>query len=110
MIQEYEFGKMVIDNKEYKHDVRIFPDKIKDWWRKEGHSVCKEDLQEVVAAKPELIIFGQGHEGRMEVPEEIKTWLEQQGMKVIIKLTNDAVEEYNKVDKEKTIACLHLTC
>ena len=110
MIEKYEFGKIKIDGKEYNEDVRIFPDKVKDWWRKEGHNLCMDDLSEVIEAKPEKIIIGRGHDGMMNVDDSIIDELKNKGFEVYAGKTGEAVEEYNKLNKEKTVACLHLTC
>ncbi len=110
MIDNYEFGKITIDGTNYENDVRIFPDEVKDWWRKEGHNLCMEDMEEVLEAEPGLIIIGKGHDGVMQVPDDVVKEIESKGIKIIVKNTTDAVEEYNKSDKETTVACLHLTC
>ena len=110
MIDAYEFGRIVIDGKEYTHDVRIFPSGVKDWWREASHNVTRGDIQEVADAKPEKIVIGNGHDCTMKMPADTLSWLEEQGIKVVVMQTKEATEEYNNSDKEKTIACLHLTC
>ncbi len=112
MIDSYEFGKIVIDGRQYSSDLIIFPDHVKEnWWRKSGHDVLAEDLGEAIAAKPEIIIIGTGKYGRARVPEETRRHLESLGIKLIVESTDRAVSTYNKLSRvKKVIAALHLTC
>jgi len=111
MIDSYEFGKIKINGKEYNHDVIIFPEGIKDWWRKEGHSVIIEDVKEVIEKKPKTIIFGMGEPGEMKVPENTKQELEKLGIEVIVEPTKKACGIFNKLsEKGDVVAALHLTC
>ena len=111
MIENYSFGKINIDGKEYNHDVIISSDGINDWWREESHWVNFDDIKEIVEKKPKTIIFGTGASGIMRVADETKKFLEASGTKVIIEPTEKACDIYNKSFKEKgIIAALHLTC
>ncbi|MEO0254757.1 MAG: MTH938/NDUFAF3 family protein [candidate division WOR-3 bacterium] len=112
-IEKYDFGEIIINGKKYTRDLIIFPDKIKEnWWRKEGHSLCIEDLKEVIEYKPEILIIGTGYSGVMEVKEEVIKELERNNIKVIIKKTKEAVNIFNEyMDRNKKVVCaLHLTC
>lgn len=47
----------------------------------------------------------------MRVPVEVIALIEAKGIKVMIKKTKDACEEYNKIAQTgNVIAALHLTC
>ena len=51
-IDEYAFGRMVVDGKTYRKDLILLPEGIReDWWRDEGHSLSKADLTDVFEAK-----------------------------------------------------------
>lgn len=112
MIESYDFGKIKIDGEEYSHDVIIFDDGIKDWWRKDSHWVGVSDLREIIEKKPKTVIFGTGYSGVMEVAKEAKEHLEKLGVEVIIEPTKKACDTYNKLSSENKsiIAALHLTC
>lgn len=112
MIEHYDFGKIKIDGKIYTHDLIIFSDEIKEWWRDESHWVVIDDLREVVEKKPKVLVIGTGYSGIMEVAEETKKFLEESGIKVIIEPTKKACEIFNKLssENENVIAALHLTC
>lgn len=112
-IEKYDFGEIVVNGKKYTRDLIIFPDKIKEnWWRKEGHSLCIEDLKEVIEYKPEILIIGTGYSGVMEVKEEVIKELERNNIKVIIKKTKEAVNIFNEytLKNKKVVCALHLTC
>jgi hypothetical protein len=111
-IEHYSFGKIIIDGKTYTSDVIIYPEKVdSSWWRKQGHSLHIDDLMNVIADKPELLIVGTGNSGVMVVPQETVSYLKLKGIEVNIARTDEAVKLFNRFQKEKrTIAALHLTC
>ena len=112
-ISDYEFGRLAIAGKTYTADVIIAPEQVIDsWWRKEGHKLQIEDLDDIVNAKPDMLVIGTGYYGRMQVPPETKQYLEEQGINVVQAKTRDAVTEFNRLQKEYTriVAALHLTC
>ncbi|MCD6491084.1 MAG: hypothetical protein J7K59_02170 [Candidatus Korarchaeota archaeon] len=112
-IESYRFGEIIINGKTYTQDLIIFPERIRtNWWRKEGHRLHLEDLTEVLEYKPEILIVGTGYDGLMKVPRELIETLEKKGIKVIVKKTKDACNEFNKYIKEKrkVVAAFHLTC
>lgn len=113
VVDEYDFGRIKVSGKTYFRDLIIFPDEIlPNWWRKEGHNLCIEDLEAVLKRKPEVLVIGNGYSGAMRVPKDVISKLENMGIKVIVKRTKDAVREYNKLVKEgkRVAAALHLTC
>lgn len=111
-IESYDFGKIKIDGKIYNHDVIIFDDGVKDWWRKDSHWVGIEDAKKIVENNPKTVIFGTGYSGCMEVSEEAKKYLEKLSAEVIIEPTKKACDAFNKLfsEDESIIAALHLTC
>ncbi|MDZ7262488.1 MAG: MTH938/NDUFAF3 family protein, partial [candidate division KSB1 bacterium] len=82
MIESYNFGKMVIDGKTYRSDVILYPDHVEaNWWRKEGHQLCVQDIQEAVeSTSPEVVVVGTGKYGFMKVLPETETYLESRGI------------------------------
>ncbi|MFW9905333.1 MAG: Mth938-like domain-containing protein [Candidatus Thorarchaeota archaeon] len=113
IIEQYSFGKIRISGKSFSNDVIIFPDEvIPSWWRKEGHNLHMEDLDDVIERKPELLIIGTGFNGVMRVSQDLINQLEELGINTTVMKSTDAVKEYNKLIKEKKriAAGLHLTC
>jgi hypothetical protein len=111
-ISHYSFGSITVDGKTYRSDVIIFPGRVQgSWWRREGHNLVPEDLDEVVAAEPELVVIGTGASGVMQVPQSTVKWLEGRGIKVKVARTGEAVEFFNSLPDDTTsVAALHLTC
>lgn len=113
MIEHYSFGQIIVNGKKYTSDLIIYPDKVfSNWWRKEGHKLHYEDIIDVIRYKPEILIIGTGAMGVMKVPRDLIDRIEKIGIKVIVKKTREACEEFNKLIKEgrKVVAALHLTC
>jgi hypothetical protein len=112
MIDSYSFGSIVINGKHYSSDVIIYKDRVNSsWWRREGHRLHVEDLEEIINQKPEVLIIGTGASGLMRVPAETADYIKSRGIELIIKSTEEACKLYNKLHETKnTIAALHLTC
>jgi len=113
MIESYDFGRIVINGRSYTSDLIVFPSHVKDnWWRKEGHRLSVDDLEEVFKATPEVLVVGTGYYGLMKVPEEVKEHLAKKGIKLIVKQTIEACETFNDFLRsgKKVVAALHLTC
>jgi len=112
-IDQYGFGKIVIEGKTYTSDVIIYPENVDpSWWRKEGHRLQPEDLEQAVREKPNILIVGTGNVGAMQVPKETLSFFRSQGIDVRVARTGKAVEIFNGLQKEnkKVVAALHLTC
>lgn len=112
MIASYGFGRIIIDGKRYNRDLIIFPNRVRvGWWRKEGHRLQVEDLEEVLEAKPEVLVVGTGYYGEMMVPTETRKQVESGGIELIIEKTAEACKVFNHLsESRKVVAVLHLTC
>lgn len=109
-IEGYDFGKIVIDGKQYSDDVILLGKEVKPgWWRKRGHSVNKNDLEKVIEYDPDILIIGKGHSGRMSVPRGLSSKL---NFEVESYPTRKASKVYNEMLKEdkKIAGAFHLTC
>lgn len=111
VIESYSFGRMVIGGKVYTADLIIIGEEIfPNWWRREGHSLCPEDLKLVIERRPEILIIGTGAYGAMDVPYETEKFLEDLEIKVIWNPTAEAVEIFNRLAGQKIAGAFHLTC
>lgn len=112
IIEDYQFGKIVINGEVHKKDVIILPSRIiGNWWRREGHLLHITDLQEVLIARPQVLIIGQGANSRMRISSEIVDALNIAGIEMIALDTSNACKEYNKRSSTSEVAAaLHLTC
>jgi hypothetical protein len=111
-VASYAFGKIVVDDKTYTQDLILLPGGARPgWWRKEGHLLQPEDLQEVVEARPSVLVVGTGNPGLMKVPQETLDCLAAQGIRVEVHPTAAACQRYNELARsEQAAAALHLTC
>jgi hypothetical protein len=111
-IDDYSFGKIVIDGKTYTSDVIVYDDRVDDsWWRKEGHYLQKGDLKDVLAAGPDIVVIGTGNWGDMVVPKETLDFLGSMGIDIYAEKTGKAVALFNSQPKDKkVIGAFHLTC
>jgi len=111
-IDSYSFGKISVDGKTYTSDLIILPDGVRPgWWRKEGHRLSKDDLHEVLEAKPNVLVIGTGNVGLMKVPSEVLEHLAAHGIRAIVERTATACQRYNELAQtERAAAALHLTC
>lgn len=111
-ITSYTFGKITIEGNLYDKDVIIYPDHVfSPWWRKEGHLLHSEDLDEIINTGITILIIGTGYYNTMVVPNEIIAFLESRGIKTKVENTKRAVEIFNSIPKSSpAIAALHLTC
>ena len=110
-ISEYSFGHIVVDGEEHSRDVILLPDRVVgEWWRREGHSLVPEDLDDVMDELPERLIVGCGAHGRLEPHPSVLEALRDRGVEVEAMPTGEAVERYGQLDPQRTAAALHLTC
>ena len=111
-VTDYRFGQIVINGTRYRSDVIIVPGRvIGNWWRKQGHSLCLEDIGVVLEAEPEVLVIGQGASSLMQVPPQLRHHLEQRGIRLLIGPTAWAVGQFNQEQsKAVAAAAFHLTC
>lgn len=113
MIEKYDFGVITINGRKYTSDVIVTPEEVEDdWWREEGHSVAILDIEDIINRLPQVIVFGTGYSGEMKILKETKEFIKSKGIKLIVKKTQEAVREYNDLEKNKVdvVGCFHLTC
>ena len=110
-LEDYSFGRIVVDGAEHRRDLIVLPDRVvADWWRKKGHSLAMEDLDEVIDELPERLILGCGHDGRLHPDPAVLEALRARGVEVEAVRTGEAVDRYRSSDQARTAAALHLTC
>jgi hypothetical protein len=110
-LESYRFGHLVVDGEEQVRDVIVLPSRIvRNWWRRDGHSLVAEDLADVLDELPERLIVGTGHDGRMQPDPSCLEELRRRGVEVEVARTDDAVRRYETLDPAATAAALHLTC
>jgi len=113
MIEDYRFGLIKINGQKFKEDVFIDLDgKVSSWWREESHLFQKKDVKSFLNKKIKVVIFGTRKWGIAQLSKELRDFLEELEIEIIIESTDKAIENYNQAKKKgkKVIAFLHLTC
>lgn len=112
-IDDYAFGRIVIDGREEQKDVILTRSGIHpNWWRDEGHTLVLDDLDEVLEASPEVLVVGTGAQGRMRPDPGLDDALAERGIRMEAMPTDRAVERANELFREgaNAAAAFHLTC
>jgi hypothetical protein len=113
VIESYSFGRIKIKGRTYTSDVIVFPNRVlADWWRKEGHSLDVDDLQEVFSQSPRYLVVGLGASSCMRIPPSTREELHKRGIDLIALDTSAACEKFNELLRagKDVVAALHLTC
>ncbi len=121
-VERVSFGSIVIDGREYKHDVVICSGKVlrrlkklsKKYRGEYGHTpLSLEEVAETLNMCPgvETVVIGKGIYGDLPVPEETVKYLENQGLKVIIVNTPEIPSVLaREAKKGRVLAIVHVTC
>ena len=112
MIEDYHFGCITVDGSTYTDDIKIIDERVvPGWWRIEGHALAVADIEDILEARPDVLVIGTGDPGLMEILPETDTRLRELDILVIAKPTAQAVDLYNGLLGHKRIAfAAHLTC
>jgi hypothetical protein len=113
MIQSYSFGKMKINGESFTKDLKIINGRVKgNWWREGGHRVSVEDVGDILSAAPEMVVFGSGYNGQMQITDVLKNVLQRRNIDYIVQTTRKAQHEFNRLVCEgmKVAGAFHLTC
>jgi hypothetical protein len=114
MINEYTTGgHMTVKGTRYRRDLKIIRGEvIGNWWRQKGHHLAVGDIDDILAARPQILVIGTGYAGNMRVPESVRQTLQELQIKVIAQTTADATATFNRLSAEgKDVAgAFHLTC
>ncbi len=113
-IQRCVFGSITIDGKEYSSDIIVYPDGKTDdsWWRKQSHVLSFNDIEDLAASMPEVIVAGTGMDGLMRPDNDIRSLLAMQNIDLVSAPNLRAMKIFNDLvaSGKKTGACFHLTC
>lgn len=117
MISHYSFGRLTYKGETYTKDLIILirggEEKVlPNWWRKEGHLLQVEDLEEVFVFQPDYLIVGTGANGVMRIDRAVEEKANALGITLEAYNTSEAVRRFNELlSSGKAIAgAFHLTC
>ncbi len=113
-IEGYSPGRVVVDGVEHTRDVIVLPNRVVgEWWRRDGHSLAMEDLDDVLDELPERLILGCGYAGQLRPSAAVTEELRGRGTEVEALRTEDAVARFQELTDDNpaaVAAALHLTC
>ena len=110
-IDEYGFGHVVVDGRRETRDLIVLPARVvRNWWRRDGHTLVLEDLEGVLEELPERLIVGTGASSRMRPDPATLEQLRERGVEVECLPTDRAVIRFGELDPARAAAALHLTC
>jgi hypothetical protein len=110
-IDGYRFGRVLVDGQEETKDIIVLPRRVvRNWWRKDGHSLVIEDLEDVLDELPQRLVVGTGASGQMRPKPEALDSLRQRGIQVDVRTTDEAIRLFAELDPATSAAALHLTC
>lgn len=115
LIDCYEFGAIVTDDRRYTSDIIVLPERVIDgWWRREGHRLYVEDLEEILnhEPKPEVLVVGTGYYGLVKVSPEVGNTLKSHGIELVAQMTREACQTFNGLLKsnKRVAGAFHITC
>ena len=113
MISEFSFGRIVVKGQICNNDIKIVQGLlVPDWWRKSGHTVEIEDVQDLLDADPEVLVIGKGQPGYMSITDELRQCLEKKCITLIEEPTAQAVKTFNRLLEtgKKVSGGFHVGC
>jgi hypothetical protein len=116
-IDELTFGSITVEGKKYRRDVLILADGTVKKRRGGflmfgGHSIKKQELEELSQGQPEIIVVGTGTNGAAHIAPEAESWAKEKNLSLLVQPSYDAVTRLNELveQKKKVAALIHITC
>jgi len=116
-LQYKEFGQISAGGKRYQCDIHVLVDgKVKNRDKQlakslhgSSHIVGPKELEDLCRGGPEVLFVGAGAEGKLELTEEARKFLDRRSIELTVLPTAEAVEAFNRSPRRKT-ALIHVTC
>ncbi|PKP60607.1 MAG: hypothetical protein CVT88_02560 [Candidatus Altiarchaeales archaeon HGW-Altiarchaeales-1] len=115
-VEEYSFGWIKIEGKEYTHDLWIINGEI--YKRDKGlskrlfqtsHRIPMEELEKILRENTKRVIIGTGEDGLVSVEENGAKYLEEKGIKLEMYKTGELAKMKLQFGKDDS-GIIHLTC
>jgi hypothetical protein len=116
-IDSFNFGFIVVDGKQYTHDIVILPDgtvKERDpgKGRLGSHSIARSEIENLTRVQPDVILIGTGVQGMARLAHDASYFLTQPELNLTLLPSPQIVKKYNQYTEsgEKIAALIHVTC
>ncbi len=116
-IDSFNFGFIVVDEKQYSSDIIILPDGIvkernSGKGRLGSHSITRSEVEALVRVQPDVILIGTGVHGMARLARDAEFYLMEPKLNLVLLPSPEVVRKYNHYveDGEKVAALIHVTC
>ena len=116
-IDSFNFGFIVVDDKQYAHDVVILPDgTVKERNPGKGrlgsHSITRNEIEALAKVQPDIILIGTGVQGMARLAHDAEFYLTEPDINLTLLPSPQIVKKYNQYieEGEKVAALIHITC
>jgi hypothetical protein len=116
-IDSFNFGFIVVDEKQYSSDIVILPDgRVKERTPGKGrlgsHTIARSEVEALTRSQPEVILIGTGVQNMARLAHDAEFYLNEPDLNLTLMPSNEVVKKYNELveDGEKVAALIHVTC
>jgi hypothetical protein len=116
-IDSFNFGFIVIDDKQYSQDVIILPDgTVKERNPGKGrlgsHSIARSEVESLIKSEPDVILIGTGVNGMARLARDAEFYLQEPDINLTLLTSPKVVKKYNQYieEGERVAALIHVTC
>jgi len=116
-IDAFNFGFIVVDEKQYDHDIVILPDgTVKERTPGKGrlgsHTIACSEIEALSRQQPDVILIGTGVDGMARLAHDAERFLTAPDYDLTVLPSPDIVKKFNHhIDEgDKVAALIHVTC
>jgi hypothetical protein len=116
-IDSFNFGFIVVADKQYTHDVVILPDgTVKERNPGKGrlgsHSIARSEIEALTRVQPDVILIGTGVHGMARLAHDAEFYLTEPNLNLMMLPSPQIVRKFNQYmeDGERVAALIHVTC
>jgi hypothetical protein len=116
-INSFNFGFIVVDDKQYSRDIIILPDgTVKDRDPSKGrlgsHTISKNEIDALISEGADTILIGTGVEGMARLAHDAERYVTKPDLNITVLPSSQIVKKYNQhiEDGERVAALIHVTC
>jgi hypothetical protein len=116
-IDSFNFGFIVVDEKQYSSDIVILPDgtvkeRLPGKGRLGSHTIARSEIEALTKTQPEVILVGTGVDNMARLAHDAEFYLTEPDLNLTLMPSREVVKKYNQLAEggEKVAALIHITC